>query len=102
MAYERKPGDIAIFKNTNRQQDTHAEYSGKVLMPDGQEAYVDLWVKEGKSGKFFSGRVKFPEPKADSFRGGTSQGVARGGDRRPAFDEPLDDEIPFVTAESVW
>lgn len=47
-----------LFRNENRQSDTHPEYSGS-LNVEGKEYWLNGWVKESKNGKkFFSLRVK--------------------------------------------
>lgn len=43
----------ALFKNTKREKDTHPEYNGTVNI-EGVEYWISAWVKDGKSGKFFS------------------------------------------------
>lgn len=47
----------ALFKNTKREKDTHPEYNGS-LNVGGVEYWISAWVKDGKSGKFFSLSVK--------------------------------------------
>jgi len=86
MAYEKKPGDISIFKN-DKAEGNQPQYRGELLTPDGKTLTVSLWVKEGKSGKFFAGKVQ------ELFNKGESKPVERDY-QRPAVDE-LEDEIPF-------
>lgn len=56
----------ALFKNDDRKSDKHPEYSGTINV-DGQEFYLNGWVREGKRGKFFSLSVK-PKGEASSGR----------------------------------
>ncbi len=46
-----------LFKNNRREKDTHPEYTGTINV-DGKEFYLSAWVKDGKSGKFFSLSLK--------------------------------------------
>ena len=56
MAYEMKDNEITIFKN-ERCEGKQPQYRG-VLMIDGEEKDVALWVKTAKSGKkYMSGKV---------------------------------------------
>lgn len=99
MAYEPKPGSFSLFKNDRREKETHPEYKGDGLLPDGTPAWISAWVKEGARGKFFSISIQPKQPRADadSFRGGRDGGVSRGsGDvsrASPAFDDDAD--VPF-------
>jgi hypothetical protein len=54
----------ALFKNDRKQADKHADYTGK-LNVGGKDYWISGWVKEGKSGKFFSLSVKPQAPAAD-------------------------------------
>jgi hypothetical protein len=68
-----------LFKNDRKEKDTHADYNG-TLNVDGQEFYLNAWLKDGKKGKFFSISIK---PK---------------GERRqeaPAGADPFSDDVPF-------
>jgi hypothetical protein len=86
--YERKEGDIIIFKNRSENQNAPT-YKGTVLM-NGQEMTVSLWVKEGAKGKFFAGKV---EPKFNNDTRPTPSGKDA-----PVIDRPSandSDDLPF-------
>ena len=53
---------VVIFKNNKKEKDTQPEYKGTVNV-DGKEYEISLWVKEGKNGKFFSGKIQEPYTK---------------------------------------
>ena len=58
MSYEKKEGDISIFKNDKQPESKQPDYKGTALI-DGKEKDVALWVRESKDGlKYFSGQVK--------------------------------------------
>ena len=50
---------VVIFKNNKKEKDTHPEYRGTVNV-EGKEYEISLWVKDGKAGKFFSGKIQEP------------------------------------------
>ena len=56
---ENKPNTGAIFKNDNKKAENHPDYRGKVNV-NGKEMEIALWVKQGKSGSYFS--AAFSEP----------------------------------------
>jgi hypothetical protein len=49
MAYEHKPNTGSIFKNDRKEEETHADYKGDVLI-DGVQYWVDAYINrpEGK------------------------------------------------------
>lgn len=55
----------ALFKNDRKTKDTQPGYTGS-LNVDGVEYFLDAWVKEGKSGKFFSVSVKRKDKQGDA------------------------------------
>jgi hypothetical protein len=82
MAFEKKEGSGALFKNNDRQKDTHPEYRGDILI-NGVEYWLSAWVKEGKNGKFFSLAAK----KKEERQGDTVK-------RNPGKQEE-DESLPF-------
>ena len=66
MAYELKPGQGTIFKNSKKEKETHPEYKGEIMTPSGEKLEIALWVKEGKKGKFFSAAIKPPYKKDET------------------------------------
>lgn len=52
MAYEMRPNTGTLFKNEEKQEETHADYQGEALI-DGQLYWFNAWIKTGKSGKKF-------------------------------------------------
>ena len=92
MAYQPKPGQFTLFKNQRKEAETHADYRGDGLLPDGTPVWVNAWIKEGAKGKFMSCTLKVKdgskakEHKAESPKGGGS-----------TFDD-MENDIPFLTS----
>lgn len=71
----------ALFKNDKGDNEKWPDYKGKINV-NGEDFWLSAWLKEGKSGKFFSLSVKPMEAKA--------QGKAT----KRAVDD-MEDSIPF-------
>ena len=56
-------GQFTLFKNT-RTNNNAPEYTGEIMV-NGKKMRLAAWVKEGKSGKFFSGKMSEPIVKRD-------------------------------------
>lgn len=72
----------------DKQTDTAADYTG-TLNVDGQEFFLDIWIKEIKTGeragqKMLSGKVKAKQPRSGGNQGAGQQrgGSQQGGQRR--------------------
>lgn len=50
MAFETKPNSGSMFKNDQKEQDTHADYRGSALI-DGVDYWMDAWIKTAESGR---------------------------------------------------
>ena len=57
----------AIFSNDKRDKDTQPNYKGKINV-EGKDFDIALWVKEGKTGKFFSAKLSEPFKKEEGER----------------------------------
>lgn len=54
MAYEKKDGSGALFKNDKTGGNPNwPDYKGDIMI-DGVEYWLSAWLKEGKKGKFMS------------------------------------------------
>jgi hypothetical protein len=52
MAYEMKPGEGSAFLN-EKKEDWHADFRGKVVLPDGKVCYLDVYKKTDRNGNPF-------------------------------------------------
>jgi hypothetical protein len=71
MSYDNT-NSLVIFKNNKKEKDTHPDYTGSINV-EGKDYSVSLWIKEGKAGKFFSGKIQEPFKKMEN----TSDKIAR-------------------------
>jgi hypothetical protein len=87
MAYDNT-NRWTLNKNDRKQQDSHADYQGKINV-EGKEYWLNGWIKDGQKGKFISGTIKAigeqaPAPKrADPITSGRS------------LRDEMSDDIPF-------
>lgn len=49
MAYEPKEGQGALFKNLDKDELSHADYKGDILI-NGQSYWLNAWLKKSKDG----------------------------------------------------
>ena len=64
-------GQFTLFKN-NKTTNNAPEYTGEIMV-NGKKMRLAAWVKEGKNGKFFSGKMS--EPMEQRQREDDSQGT---------------------------
>lgn len=89
--YEVKPGQGSVWPNDRKTEDWHADWRGKILLPDGSEHYIDVWDNE-KGGKTWRG-IKIGNPVADS-GSRTSVPVSNKDASSESLNE-LEDDLPF-------
>ena len=82
MAYEQRDNSGVLFKNENREKDTHPNARGKAMI-DGVMYYVDAWTKESTKGKFQS--LSFKRIEAETPKKPTASGKI----------SDLEDDIPW-------
>lgn len=58
MSYTMQEGQFTLFKN-NKTTNNAPEYTGEIMV-NGKKMRLAAWVKEGKNGKFFSGKMSEP------------------------------------------
>lgn len=56
MAYDNT-NRWTLNKNDRKQQDSHADYQGKINV-EGKDYWLNGWIKDGPKGKFISGTIK--------------------------------------------
>ena len=64
MSYDNT-NTAVIFKNNKKENEKHPDYRGTINV-DGRELEISLWIKEGKVGKFFSGKIQEPFKKMEN------------------------------------
>jgi hypothetical protein len=69
--YQMQEGQFTLFKNNNV-ANNGPQYTGEIMV-NGKKMRLAAWVKEGKSGKFFSGKMS--EPMEQRKRDDDSQGT---------------------------
>ena len=62
--YTMQEGQFTLFKN-NKTTNNAPEYTGEIMV-NGKKMRLAAWVKEGKSGKFFSGKMSEPREQSSS------------------------------------
>lgn len=53
MAYEMKPGQGSAFPNDSKKEDWHADYRGRVMLPNGAIHWLDVTKRQTKEGATF-------------------------------------------------
>jgi hypothetical protein len=61
--YQQKPGSWNLFRNNKKTAENQPDYRGTITLEDGTVLELSAWLKEGKTGKFFSGTVRQPYQK---------------------------------------
>lgn len=88
MAYEMRDNSGSLFKNEDRQKDTHANARGSAVI-DGVHYFMDAWTKDGEKGKWqsLSFKKKDKQPGVAAAPKPSSQRPAGGGSKADDFDD---------------
>jgi hypothetical protein len=90
MAYEMKDNTGSLWKNDRKEQDTHADYQGSVMV-DGKQYWLNAWVNTSSGGKkYFGLKLKLKDGVPDPDSGSQTD------DPMPGGGGNLEDEIPFA------
>jgi hypothetical protein len=73
----------ALFRNDRKTQDNHPTHTGSINI-EGKDYWLSAWVKDGKSGKFFSLSVKAKDAQPQQAKAQPAQ-----------QDDAFDSDIPF-------
>lgn len=50
MAFEQRDNSGSLFKNAEKEQPNHADYTGSIKVA-GADYYLNAWIKQSKGGK---------------------------------------------------
>jgi len=92
--YQAKPGTGSVFKNDDKTEDWHADWRGKILMPDGSERYIGVYDNVSKSGVEYRG-IRIGKPVAN--KGGQAPVRHTQSTNQVTSDDlnDLEDDLPF-------
>jgi hypothetical protein len=96
MAYEMKPGQGSAFPNDKKTEDWHADFRGKVMLPDGKTHWLDITNRKAKDGKAYV-TVKIGNPtqqQGESYSAAHKPFPTQDKAKANGFKD-LDEDIPF-------
>ena len=88
MSYQQKDLQGSMFKNDQKEKDTHPDYRGSCLI-DGVEYWMDSWIKTADSGRKW---MSFSFKRKDSKQ--QPQKPMRMKDEVPRARQTRDDDLP--------
>lgn len=90
MTYELKENNGSLFKNTNKTQEKHPSYKGKINVA-GKVYDIALWQRQTSKGDtYLSVMVNEPMTRNEQIIANSA-----GGAKPQPQSAPLDDDIPF-------
>lgn len=94
--YKPQPGTGSVFKNDRKTEDWHADWRGKILLPDGSEHYIDVYDNVSKSGSEYR-RIRIGNPVANTNAGQGAVHNTQSTNQAVSSDQlnELEDDLPF-------
>jgi hypothetical protein len=80
---------FVLFKNDKGDNPKRPDYTGTINI-DGDEYKLAAWIKEGKKGKFMTGKIGDPVEEREP-----AQPAQRQQQQRNTQPDSFDDDIPF-------
>jgi hypothetical protein len=97
MAFEMKPGQGSAFKNDKKELEWHADYKGKVMLPDGTTAWIDLTRKKTIAGEpWVQVKIRPMENRDAEPMAHRAAAPAASPPRGAASHTGMDDDVPFA------
>lgn len=53
-----------LFKNEKKSEKS-PDYTGEITLEDGTKKRLAAWIKQGKNGKFMTGKISEPQERSD-------------------------------------
>jgi len=93
MAYEMRPGQGSAFRNEDKREEWHADFKGRVMLPNGTTCWLDVSKKRGADGEVYVAvKIRPMEQRPEQTAGKSSyEPPAR---REPGNMPPLKDDLP--------
>lgn len=97
MAYEKKPGDVVIFKNNRRREGRNdPEYELTLTGLNGETAKAGLWLNtSGKGVKYFRGKFNIDALQSCLGLESDQPQLPGASHQAPAQREDPDEDVPF-------
>ena len=92
-----KDNSVIIFKNDKKNGEKQPDYKGQINV-DGKLLDIALWVRQGKSSKFFAGIISEPYKKAEPPESNVYQRSGKYDkhiDKEQIQDDTPGDDLPF-------
>ena len=95
MAYEKREGNGAVFKNEHKESENHADYKGDILI-GGQEYWLNCFIKKSKGGKsYMSISAKLKDPNKNVAAALKQVREQPKGGHAPSSVDDFNDDCPF-------
>lgn len=92
--YKPQPGTGSVFKNDRKQEEWHADWNGKILLPDGTEHYIDVYDNVSKSGTEYR-RIRIGRAVANQNMQAPIQNTQSAAPVSSDQLNEIDDDLPF-------